>query len=113
MPIKFACPKCTKPVTMADNLAGKRARCVGGQTVFIVPAHSGDAVRIPAASPTATKPAGSQPAGAVSKKTLTESQIDFDLESEEAIGSRRRRRNKGGRGTLVFGLLTVLFVSGA
>lgn len=113
MPIKFECPQCKKPVTMADNLAGKRARCIGCQTVFVVPAHSGATASVHVPGAGGPKPAASRPSGAGSKKTLTESQIDFGLDSEEETSSRSRRRRQGSRGTLVLLLITVGFVGAA
>jgi len=113
MPIKFACPTCKKPVTMADNLAGKKARCVSCQTVFVVPAHSAKTPSAHSAGAANPKPSASHPVGSASKKTLTESQLDFGIDPEGETGSRRRRRRQGSRGTLLFLLITVLFVGSA
>ena len=37
MPIQTTCPKCSARFTMADNLAGKKARCKNCKAVFVVP----------------------------------------------------------------------------
>jgi len=114
MPIKFACPSCNKAITMADNLAGKRARCAGCQTVFVVPASSGaTAVQARPAGAASPKPAGVRPAGPAPKKTATKTAFDFGMGGEEESGSQPRRRRVKSRGTLLFVLITLLFLGGA
>lgn len=111
MAIKFTCPSCNKSITMADNLAGKRARCVGCQTVFVVPTSSGG-VAAPAKPAAAPKAAGIRTAGGGPKKAATESSFEFGVAPEEETGTRHRRR-RGSRGTLAFMLFTLLFLGGS
>lgn len=38
MPIHVICPKCKKPLTAPDSMAGKKVKCPGCQAVMNVPA---------------------------------------------------------------------------
>jgi transcription elongation factor Elf1 len=38
MSIKFNCPHCTKPLSVRDDLAGKRAKCPKCQQALTIPA---------------------------------------------------------------------------
>ena len=47
MPIRFACPGCRKPIEVMDALAGRRGKCPGCATMFVVPKESDPALAVP------------------------------------------------------------------
>lgn len=57
MPIRVACPQCSKNLAVKDELAGKRIRCPNCQNVVTIPAASNGAAKPPAPSKPAAGPA--------------------------------------------------------
>jgi hypothetical protein len=73
--ITFHCPQCHRPVRIADEHAGKKARCPGCRQVFAVPGRNGSAA----------PPA--QPGKAAVKRPV---RPDADPDSADAGGSPNR-----------------------
>ena len=88
MPIKFACPKCNKVMSVPDNLAGKSGKCKCGHKIQIPAAK----VASPAATSNSAQPAPESSALAGKFDELTES--DFGRTSPfDAVYNPKKSNN--------------------
>lgn len=77
MPIKFACDQCGRTITVRDELAGKKGRCPGCQSVVTVPADGGGGALAEDPRAAAARAARQRAAAAAPEPTIS-AELDRD-----------------------------------
>jgi uncharacterized paraquat-inducible protein A len=95
--IKFKCPHCDRDVSVADEHAGKKARCPACREIFQIPQARAAVEEIPEARPrpkAAPPERPRRPAPVEEEEDLPEAEAADDEPEEEAEEERPRRKKK-------------------